>query len=963
MGTVNTGLTRFSATYRTIESIHPSFNADTPLYLVVDAMVMDRAEYDVDVRLGDNSSGELVDKDVSVMWKSYPENGRLHVSIDTSYDNDKVIRTVKCITEYGRIYTKKFTKRLNDTTYYNGRYSNVEGIALDSLSVIAKVISNPQTMLTELGIDAGYYGKIFSNTGLYERDIPYILNNDLIMDFAWSLIYNKAPWNVESLNNNVIYPPIPELDMDTKINIFSKCYDIESLANVLFLHLYGYTTEYSTNMASICNIGKLEVVPRTGEMKDVEDMTLYDVIAIYLASHKWKSDGWIYNYNDESNCCNPFDCDLNNFNAGLYYKTNASCKEISNFAKRDDVLYFTDFNIDKMVYPISNTNPVAINVDNINKVFNTIKEYSKLHIPTEPVISSIVRQYHIEKYAYAGLDNIHELFDTCNMAVRGDVNISEFDSIICDMHIRDDYSWCMDISGTMPVLTADECTIITNTPDIKTFIGLPTKTVNYTPGLTSIQTHDAFINIDNTCAPIYGLSINGKSIEQNSVTKNPDNPVEVKEAFSNGYIQLESVNDALYDVNNKYDNDDIIELPGYESYYITMGSIYRGQSIDNTKSDLMLTLTFYTDGNDDVVKIYSDHIENGNRCIAETSEFSGGRICIKLNVPSDFKWVNIIKSFSVDITITPNENDYRYMSRKTINIPISEPLRSLYIPSIDKTICDRLYRENGYWKIMRNIMKYNLCVKNVKYSYTTDAEKTIFVNDLCVNWVYDESASRNGKYIYHLSGYGIDGVINENDNDTISTIVINYPDIMCPFMIVQEIPYGVTSNIPLPDSYAISITKADSMEYDYTDNKHYGTNFKFVNNNNLIDCDIYGNSYGTNGIINLCIVDSSSSTPEEILFNFIENYNIYFYGVIPYIKTRRNQLMPNVDNDRLISNYPCAWGTETYAMINREVYIYADEILDAKTQKLLNTLPIQNGYFKINDDICDTYSLTYVTKV
>ena len=89
MGAVNTANSLYSNSHISLESINPLFDANTPIYLVVDEMKLDNADYDIDVTLS---------APVSNFWKSYPENGKTHVEIRTKIDNDdKIVRTVTCI--------------------------------------------------------------------------------------------------------------------------------------------------------------------------------------------------------------------------------------------------------------------------------------------------------------------------------------------------------------------------------------------------------------------------------------------------------------------------------------------------------------------------------------------------------------------------------------------------------------------------------------------------------------------------------------------------------------------------------------------------------------------------------------------------------------------------------------------------------------------------------------------------
>ena len=563
MGFVNVGLTKFGDCHRSLESIHPLFDADTPLYLVVDTMTMDKAEYDVDVRLGTevkDESGNVVsinDKDVAVMWKSYPENGKIHVNIDTEYDGDTVVRKVTCRTESYRIYTKIY-RSVNHNRYipengYNGPNAYGKVIYFDALRAIGKTLINPSITPNELGITPKYANQIFdsANGGIYNgKDTKAILKNNLAPEYADYIISNRAFYKQDYIDiGQDAYPAIPIPSMEDKIRILSKCYDIESLANVLYMHIYGLTTEYSEMMASECHLSvNKDVDIDNGEIINTDNkLTIFDVIAIYKMANNWTSNGWVCN-DTLLPCENPYTCNMSSFNRGLVAVINESVKNRTIKYDGTRMKLYTDFRAYDVINVKENTNPVNLNIDNIINTINTLKIYTDKGCTIEPNHKTMNHRFIVERHPYGGLDKVNQSF-TYNdkLIISGDIKVGKYSEFIATVTINDNYILHMNVKGTDAEIYPSVCELEADICPNALHIGLPYTHKTFDKMIGYIDTLKAFKTPFDEYAPIYDLNIYGKLIETlpESGKKSPTNPSTIKEVASSGSITMSTYTDSI----------------------------------------------------------------------------------------------------------------------------------------------------------------------------------------------------------------------------------------------------------------------------------------------------------------------------------------------------------------------------------------------------------------------------------
>lgn len=781
MGSVNTGLTKYCNCYRTLESIHPLFDANTPIYLVVDEMKYDRAEYDVDVTLT---------APVSKFWKSYPENGKTHVEITTALNtNGNVIRTVTCTCESGRVYRNIFTRK--NTKEYNGPFDKAinpstsvpTGLYFNDIEIAIKYAIDPKMTHADFDISIAHFNDIIDT--LYGADSGYdlghyvnigvkssgygpndLITNDRLFNFAWWLMNHGVAMSEDDSEMSGL---IPEISMYDKIQTFSHALDIQTIPYLMMLYI-GCNQRAKTSMKSMLD-SWLPTYPRL-------DFTIYDLISMYIATSQWSYSGW---------SCIELKCE------------NIPCT-IAGIEADSDGLYSSDYNwatgnmCDIIRYrtyapkpDVHNTCYTNVNINNtiiLGKAYNTLKipagalelynDVMDMHtivssivdgvVPFKPVdVAKIV--FYIDKAPDGGFTKVSDTFidlpETLCVTSNGD--FSSADMIVATLTYNGATStFELDVDNVSSNATCECVADI----DIRSALdSMPIKSVSRTTITNDIALSEKIVIDDSPIVTSRGAVVPVRQIElvgnidenisfiiasgQPKSTSNPSNISFTQPTirFSNHNMIDSSIvweTDLMLDANSgdetavtdsadlgKYRTSGYIRIPKYNSTN-TVAITAVGSDVDMVKYPYILICSYNS------AKTLISAIP-----VTFTNSITVKDVNVELG--SDAIYFRVCTKFITPENISIYDNQLTSIMSKSTSVKLPE-MRSI------GDISDRLYRNDKGWVLERNVMCATISAMDVDTSATDDPRTYVTFNDTLCRFIYDIDASTpaSGVYVFHI---------------------------------------------------------------------------------------------------------------------------------------------------------------------------------------------------------------------
>jgi hypothetical protein len=989
MGAVNTASSSYSNSHISLESINPLFDANTPIYLVVDEMKFDNADYDIDVTLF---------APVSNFWKSYPENGKTHVEIRTKIDNDdNVVRTVTCTCASGRIYTNVFTK--NGTPVYGGWYDETTEPSEELFySDIEKLVSyavdptkyrdNRTTHIDALlstvyGVDVSDLDITTSVNGVTPREL---ITSGRLFDFIWWLLDKgvKMP-SAEQGVDDAMSKPIPILNMENKIKLFSSALDVRFSVYELFLTL---CTNYSLINGYTPSI----------DMYSVMSITPGDVVAAYIASRQWKYTGWscidestIFMAERCSSCDSIENGDTYSWNTnGMYNTVSYTIYDTIDGA-------VTNVHLDRVVTNgCVNTKLIPfVCPETVVSLKNTAKHYENIGIDYgdllfRPIDKSKLKII-ITKKPYSDKSDIKDIIVSDNVHFIGDTNIDSYDSVVANIIFDTD-------RGVMVCETTGTNTIgaMINTSAIDKYLGAfttesitlgtPDNTYTATNGFTyywgSFGDNPYTLN-DDIGVKLADLNIYGNSSQ---VGEGTIYNAFVRVITSNDNIitnQLESIrSDTTYygpiinqAMRYAEDTDDYC-INRITENYIPMARedgdentayrlLVRVETVDNPdKSKARLAVLTLPGTKDPDRPQYHDVIP----CPFSTDMMSCD-IMMDITIGTHVKYIylaydgNVITKIKSACIVPANHNFIESRYNRT-----DDGVSLASIPVItdsgetDVRYKDKLKRNgDGVWVVEKRVLISKIHVKPISgydaYGYTN---KAIFVNDAMMNVKCDIASSdpTTGKYVFYIGKmyetpeYGTDitaigdipiYILNAksaptddaritSENATVKYIPVgtSVADIEVDDYVI-DIPMGTlgTECVPANISYIVTSVGGYINTIPFTATTIDSAEFGYdIRGNRVVDC------YGAN-IVVVCQLAANTTDPVGAFITKLESKPIDF---------RFAPIFGYNDNGGIVSPYPVTQICEEGYVTTVE-NISLEVPLNSSLQNQYNSLrSYKNGY-------------------
>lgn len=762
MGVVNTGSGRLGYCYRSLTEIDPRFTVDTPIYLVINSMIYDSAEYCVDTSEAESFSG-----DAFRMWICYPEKGKIHVSISTTKNTfGQAIRTVKCICESGRVYTNTFTK--NTTPIFEkGTYD----ICFADIITLLKYSKNPASLTIEdKDLLSVAYGKPVAYdvrfTGVDGISPAMLLSTGRIFDIGLGIANAGVSADPDG---NVPSDYINKVTYDDIIELSRTCCDIQTIPYILAdMYLYGLdakqlNTHQLKDYVPISYLGDGSV---SGANFDI-----YAILGIYKITREWTYSGWTcidmaetchkrYTVGYDYASGDPIDIDYIWANA---LSNTEYVKLISGF--NNEVYSFVSDEIygNSLAFKM-NTSKAVTGYDKSISVLRSIRrELDKIApcIPFKPFDTS-VHVFYIKKSVFETDTALSDIFyDLPNdICIDNEIDLSQYEDIKftfilhgnnMSLHVDMEY-WC-DEDGKY---------LVDNGPDTKylkdVWAMLPTTTVNIPETETETSEYisignDAYLSNISDSAPVFNMIFNGKtSITDPVGSKTTENPATISHTNINVY----SLNQNIFSFDNIVWSTDILSDgftdDGGEPIEGKCSEFIKLPEIDN----LMITIYGIN-----YACTYGD-TKNVIQAYRSTDNV------ITINPAPEIKYIRVM--FPSSTTLSHNETCSAIVFGDNDIIPAvhNEGIDLPELMSIGD-ISDTIYKRDNMWYIDKRIYKSTI-------TYTNDA---IYLNNMKVTPVYDATASTpsSGIYVFHLvsesasmrSGYGILTPSNDGSMATGST--------------------------------------------------------------------------------------------------------------------------------------------------------------------------------------------------
>lgn len=779
MGAVNTASSSYSNSHISLESINPLFDVNTPIYLVVDEMKFDNADYDIDVTLS---------APVSNFWKSYPENGKTHVEIRTKIDNDdNVVRTVTCTCASGRIYTNVFTK--NGTPVYGGWYDETtepsEELFYSDIEKLVSYTLNPTKyrynrsehinalLSTVYGVDVSDLDVTTSVNGVTPREL---ITSGRLFDFIWWLLDKgvKMP-SAEQGIDDAMSRPVPILNMENKIKLFSSALDVRFSVYEMFLILcnsYNLINGYTTDITMYPTIS----------------ITPGDVVAAYIASRQWNYTGW--SCIDESTICMAercSSCDSIDTADTYSWNTNGMYNTVSYTIYDTIDGAITNMHLDRVVTNgCINTKLIPfvcpeaiINLKTIAKCYENIgiKYGNLLFRPIEKSKLKII----ITKKPYSDKSDIKDIIVSDNIHFIGDTNIDGYDNVVANIIFDTD-------RGVMVCETTGTNTISTtiNTSVIDKYLGafatksiaLGTSDNTYTGSNAFTYYWGCFGDSSYTINDDIGVKLADLNIYGNSSQSDGG-------AIYNAYVRVTTSNDNI--ITNQLDS-----ILSDTEYHGPFGNQMYAEDTDdyciNRITENYIPIP-REDGDDNTAYKLLVRVET-----VDNPDKSKARLAILTLpgttnpdrpeyhdvIPCPFSTDMMSCDIMMDITIGTHVK-YIYLAydgnvitkiKSACIVPASHSfIESRYnrtddgvslasIPVLtdsgetDVRYKDKLKRNgDGAWVVERRVLASKIHVKSISgydaYGYT---DKAVFVNDAIMNVKCDIASSdpATGKYVFYI---------------------------------------------------------------------------------------------------------------------------------------------------------------------------------------------------------------------
>lgn len=974
MGIVNTGITKYCNCYRTLESINPLFNADTPIYLVVDEMKMDKAEYDVDVTLT---------APVAYFWKSYPENGKTHVEITTTTNSEgKYIRTVKCTCESGRVYINTF--KLRDDHIYRESYNTYDtatyrdrGLYMDSVEYIYKHAVDPKIKHIDLGITRTYLDDIFDFVYMAESNYgnkfdfrgtsliePYqLITQDYIFEYARCLCLDNAA--ASSTDPTIL--SIPTLTLDQKITLLSTCGDVRSIPYLMLNNLYS-DNKFFDSWTSIYDDG----------------YNIYDVVLVYELTRKWDYSGWVCSHDIDVDVHTPINPDETDIAENTWVKRGVLCvnavdtygsnirENITNEKNRYDVHYSSENlafksglhdhdNVDIGITPM---------VDIIEEIKDLSTNLSCKMIPFKPIPTAKKRVI-VHKAICGGINTVYDLIrhiPSRFVKIIGDINIAEFDMVALDITYDGETNiFTIESNAISNIAT---CGVTKCINDKTLLTGMPTEKITSAeeyPATHSNPTYipfNAFLDSHGMPATVANIKISGRTVEEmpdgDKTTANPST--------------LISSTPTLYTSNHN-----LLTFATYEHYtYLHEDGTTSALSEDGTGDIRWTSNMIQIPDNGDSVR-YRLYIPSAN-----TNEVLSGTLCLYdenknfISYTSLHTIVDTISTNRIDVEI--NCAGAAYVRFMVLNADMStasfhiydrdaEPgdgasvnfgttLMSMVGSSVRDTICNI----DGTWCVDKRILKTKLYIASAYSSSTGIYRDVMYLGNTLCTYVYDRDASTPsaGIYVFHI-GTSVAQHTTDGTWYSYGILPTHSSYLMCPTAITTlNIPSGSEVNAgatPISDvvEYAIFVdTEKDSITYTIENNKkEIAINCKREKLRELDTFDRYGIHSPIPQTVTIAMRGEIDSTdPRKMFKNKIAEAPIEFYYVAPFFfyenlgcMASYTMISSNSSSDHYVMDY-----------IKRYIPLSYD------VQSQLNNLPIYPGGIidvKFDTEVACKYEIEY----
>lgn len=777
MGAVNTTGSIYSSSHISLENIDPLFNSDTPIYLVVDAMKHDNADFDVDVTLA---------APVSNFWKSYPENGKTHVEIRTKIDtDDNIVRTVTCTCASGRVYTNIFTK--NNSMEYTGRYSDTvpaEELYYNDIKTLVSYAVNPSLyrddrtthfdalMSAVYGVDVNT-SKSYTDITLGANGIkPHeLITSGRLFEFIWWLLEKGVA--ISDLDTTMS-STIPILSTNDKIALFSNALDVRFSVYELFLTLcskYGLITGHTPSLP----------------MYNIGNITPDIVVAAYIASTQWKYTGWTcvdescVNMAERCNSC----IDINSAEELYQWNTNGMYNVVT-YSLYDTIEgAVTNEHLDIIIGNGSiNTKQIPFNCpDAVISLNNIINQYNTIGISYgdlafRPIEKSVVK-FIIHKKSYAGKGDIKDIITARCVHFIGDTDINYCDTVTANLifDTNDGFLSC-ETNGT----NIDG--VVSTESDIDKYLGaFTTETITLgTPDNTSSNIKSAYtyywfnfgdrpyIHNGDIGAKIVDLNIYGNSVEGSS-GKITDTYVRVVTSNANIITNqtdhivsapyINPLNNSITEFSEDVDThcintrtDEYIAVPRVDgdtnTSFKLLARVETVEDPDKTKAHFaILTLPSAIDDMHDVIP-----------CPFDNSRESCD-IVMDITIEPYVKYIYLAYDSNVitkvkSVCIVPATESFVESRYTRVDGGIS--LRSIPVLT-DEGAYDVRYKDkltkngDGSWVVEKRILPSKIHVKSIIGNKDDgDTVKAVFVNDAMVDVKCDIASSDpdSGKYIFYL---------------------------------------------------------------------------------------------------------------------------------------------------------------------------------------------------------------------
>lgn len=908
MGMVNTGLTRYCNCYRTLEDINPIFDSNTPMYVVIDEMTMDKAEYDIDVTL------ELPS---ALFWKSYPENGKTHVTIESSVGvNGEIVRTVTCKCESGRMYKNIFTKRLKHRYHDVYRVSD-KTAALDYIDYITKYAIDSSRGAHELGISKEYFTDIINSVYnvKYSASNNYYIRNgangitpDALLYDEYILEFASALYDIGahvSKDDDTPIGVLPTIDLETKIALLSECIDIKTLPQIM--HIYMYSKKFIPDST--------DTVLRHYVVDGLLKYTIADVVAVYRMSRRWNYSGWqCVSDIAQTTCAETRDGNIKSWADSGMFSVISCATSVS-----DESIYSltaTSYATEKTarVGGTMNSSKINAGILEIQEALLDIYRFSKTYFNNNLQFSPIgyaKRNLIIKKAPTATPMTVVDILDmNKNLYTDGGLFSTEPYYVFTNVDTSVDISACDTVNveivfdGTTqtinitPIIAkdmyAEPTTKVTDT-DRALYSSMPITTLsgdNLDIKEISLRTPNAFVSSENKCAPISDIVIYGNSIETRprSGLKTSTN----RSTISSSTVEIYTSSVNLIPTGAFNSISELGEDGGVIFNGVASDTTFTSDSIIIPKSDnvstYIVTAHVANDNMDLTPSItictYGDNHMLVNRYVYTSDT---GFISEEFNVDGATSFKLMVTNVNMNTLCVCRTTDSHTLRENQLSDPgqyIGVEIGTLYSIGDHR---DTFRKVNGTWTIDRSVFENKLYVHS-----TSDTSNIwynrLFINDMVCDYVYDIDASTpdSGVYVFHIVDYIVNGgtigsgngVLNLRSNAAMSRTV-EVADIPCGSDIINN---GATAFIDV-DEYAISIPDGViGVSYTQGVTVHEGTNCSFkrssTTSTSYPHSDIYGNSPKTPNILTVaCKLSPRTSTPCDDFVEKLRSTPITFYTV------------------------------------------------------------------------------------